>query len=63
MTQNGRLQIGRRSSLSLNPLEGQYPKNIKNSRRYPPQNQITQLKIDYRANWRILNRGITNYCE
>jgi hypothetical protein len=44
-------------------MEGQYPNDMKNSRSYPPQNQITHLEMDYRVNQRILNRGLTNNCE
>ena len=62
--QNGSLQIGKRSSLTLHPIEGWHSKYIKNSRSYNLTNQITQFKkMMYRAKQRILNRGILNSWE
>jgi hypothetical protein len=47
--QKGNQEIGKRSLPTLQPIECYYPIYIKNSRSYTPKNQITLLKMGYRA--------------
>ena len=47
--QNGNQQIGKRSLPVLHPIQGYYPVYTKNTRSETPENQITLLKMGYRA--------------
>ena len=49
-----------RSSQTLHLMEGYYLNFTKNSINYTPITQMTQLKIEYRNQQRIFNRGISN---
>jgi hypothetical protein len=53
--QKGHQQFGKRFLTILNQIGNLYPKYIKNSRRWIPENQITPLKMWLRAKQRILN--------
>jgi hypothetical protein len=53
--QKGHQQIGKGSLPILNQIGDYYPIYTKNSKRWTPENQITLLKMGYRAKQRILN--------
>jgi hypothetical protein len=53
--QKGHQQIGKGSLPILNQIGDLYPIYTKSSRIWTPENQITLLKMGYRAKQRILN--------
>ena len=61
--QNSNQPIGKRYLSILNLIWGQYPIYTKNSRSWTPENQVTLLKMGYRAKQRILNWRIPNGWE
>jgi hypothetical protein len=50
----------KRSLPILHPIEGKYQIYTKNSRSLTPENQITLLKIGYRAKQGILTCAVRN---
>jgi hypothetical protein len=61
--QKGHLHIEKGSLPILIQIGNYYLKHTKNPRSWAPENQITPLKMGYRAKQRILTRAILNLIE